>query len=346
VLREFTGYPTSHAPYVRWRQDFIYGEGQVVAGESPQFAALGDPAVVYGGIRHYHLDHLRSVRMVTNAAGRSTARHNYDPFGVATTPMNQEHAFFAESQIDAMRFAGHQRDFQGWINVENRDYLDYMHARFYNPNWGRFLSVDPEMNPEKIKHEPQQWNRYSYVVNNPLKYTDPDGKDKFMAWLLGDAFKDVSTWEALKGALSPGDMMSAVNQGRQDWAEDHQNLTRGLSPVPSTKTEMAMTPVFMMLGPAGGPARTTLAEAKVLVGAWGKGTFPTLAKTIGYHFEKHGAEVGAKNVLQYMRKAFEFGRNTKGATKTFLENGATRYEKAGRYIIKDADGKIISFGAV
>jgi len=174
VLREFTGYPTSHAPYVRWRQDFIYGEGQVVAGESPQFAALGEPAVVYGGIRHYHLDHLRSVRMVTNAAGRSTARHNYDPFGVATTPMNQEHAFFAESQIDAMRFAGHQRDFQGWINAENRDYLDYMHARFYNPNWGRFLSIDPGKDWDM--HQPQSWNMYAYVRNNPINATDPDGR--------------------------------------------------------------------------------------------------------------------------------------------------------------------------
>ncbi|HEV7767326.1 MAG TPA: RHS repeat-associated core domain-containing protein [Thermoanaerobaculia bacterium] len=211
---------------------------------------------------------------------------------------------------------------------------------------GRFLSPDPEMNPEKIKYEPQQWNRYSYVVNNPLKYTDPDGKDKFMAWLLGDAFRDVSTWQALKGALSPGDMMSAVNEGRQEWAEDHQALTHGFSPVPSTKTEMAMAPIFMMLGPAGGPARTTLAEAKVLVGAWGKGAFPTLAKTIAYHFGKHGGEVGAGNVLQYMRKAYEFNRNLRGAEKTALENGAIRYVKKGYYVIKDKAGNILSYGRV
>ncbi len=42
-----------------------------------------------------------------------------------------------------MRFAGHQREFMGLINTENTDYLDYMHARFYDSNLGRFLSVGP-----------------------------------------------------------------------------------------------------------------------------------------------------------------------------------------------------------
>lgn len=79
----------------------------------------------------------------------------------------------------------------------------------------------------------------------------------------------------------------------------------------------------------------------MLVGAWGKGTFPTLAKTIAYHFEKHGADVGAKNTLQYMRKAFEFTKNLRGAEKQLLKGGATRYMKNGRYV-DILDGKIVS----
>lgn len=235
------------------------------------------------------------------------------------------------------------------IEPESFNSLRYEEIRVEGPiersiRTGRFLSVDPSMDIEKAMREPQQWNRYSYVVNNPLKYTDPDGKDKFMAWLLGDAFRDVNTWDALKGALSPGPMLNAVNEGRQEWAEDHQAATRGFSPVPTTKTDVAMMPVFMMLGPGGGAARTTLAEAKTLVGAWGKGTFSTLAKTIGFHFEKHGAEVGAKSTLQYLRKAYEFNRNLRGAEKVALENGATRYVKNGYYIIKDEAGRILSYG--
>ncbi len=41
----------------------------------------------------------------------------------------------------------------------------------------RFLSVDPSMDLKKTIRNPQMWNRYSYVVNNPIRYTDPDGRE-------------------------------------------------------------------------------------------------------------------------------------------------------------------------
>jgi RHS repeat-associated protein len=52
---------------------------------------------------------------------------------------------------------------------------DSMHARFYNPQLGRFLSVDPAAESAR-PGAPQSWNRYVYVKNNPLYYTDPDGE--------------------------------------------------------------------------------------------------------------------------------------------------------------------------
>jgi RHS repeat-associated protein len=180
VLREYTGdSPTDWTyPWV-WRQDFVYGEGHVVGGESPQIKAFEKPEVIYGGVRHYHLDHLQSVRMVTDSEKRITARNDHYPFGVGATVTNQEAAFLADFQIDEQRFAGHQRDYLGALNLENRDYLDYMHARYYDPNLGRFLSVDPAMDLKKNLPEPQRWNRYAYVTNNPLRYTDPDGRDRY-----------------------------------------------------------------------------------------------------------------------------------------------------------------------
>jgi uncharacterized protein RhaS with RHS repeats len=48
-----------------------------------------------------------------------------------------------------------------------------MHAKYYNPTLGRFLSVDP-MGGEVGSS--QGWNRYSYVENRPLMLVDPDGR--------------------------------------------------------------------------------------------------------------------------------------------------------------------------
>jgi RHS repeat-associated protein len=69
--------------------------------------------------------------------------------------------------------------------------LDYFDARYYSSAQGRFASADPydinierQGNPNAREAEstfkqyisnPQRWNRYSYVLNNPLKYIDPDG---------------------------------------------------------------------------------------------------------------------------------------------------------------------------
>ncbi|MCR5696877.1 MAG: RHS repeat-associated core domain-containing protein [Marinilabiliaceae bacterium] len=47
-----------------------------------------------------------------------------------------------------------------------------MNGRFYDPQLGRFLSPDPYV---QDMTNPQNFNRYSYCLNNPLKYTDPSG---------------------------------------------------------------------------------------------------------------------------------------------------------------------------
>jgi RHS repeat-associated protein len=90
------------------------------------------------------------------------AHHVYFPFG--------EQAGTSQD-TDQMKFTAHERDLQGTASVA--DDLDYMHARFYNPQVGRFLTNDPinSANPG----QPQSWNRYSYALNNPVKFVDPDG---------------------------------------------------------------------------------------------------------------------------------------------------------------------------
>jgi len=52
--------------------------------------------------------------------------------------------------------------------------LDYFGARYFSGAQGRFTSPDP--GPYKLE-EPQTFNRYAYVNNNPLKYIDPSGRE-------------------------------------------------------------------------------------------------------------------------------------------------------------------------
>jgi RHS repeat-associated protein len=52
--------------------------------------------------------------------------------------------------------------------------LDFFLARYYSGAQGRFTSVDPTMK-SALASNPQSWNRYAYVMNNPLRYTDPFG---------------------------------------------------------------------------------------------------------------------------------------------------------------------------
>jgi RHS repeat-associated protein len=73
---------------------------------------------------------------------------------------------------DGRLFTGQERDTETG--------LDYFGARYYRANVGRFTTVDPVLDQQTALADPQRWNRYAYVTNNPLKYTDPDGKNPLL----------------------------------------------------------------------------------------------------------------------------------------------------------------------
>lgn len=99
--------------------------------------------------------------------GQVVAYHVYFPFGEELTPALQD--------VEQMKFTGHERDLN--VLASTADDLDFMHARFYNPQLGRFLRVDPVLNRKRAVSRPQNWNRYAYAMGNPMKYVDPTGED-------------------------------------------------------------------------------------------------------------------------------------------------------------------------
>ena len=165
VLRELTSLETQASPLVltnhTWSKDYVWRDGLLLASVFPTTPGTITPTTTY----HYHLDHLGTPRLITDNAGVLVAKHTYYPFGAEMdiTPH--------ESTTERMKFTGHERD----VVAANNATVDYMHARYYNGNLGRFLSVDPTQKTKSGVRLPQLWNRYSYVSNNPLHYVDPTG---------------------------------------------------------------------------------------------------------------------------------------------------------------------------
>jgi RHS repeat-associated protein len=100
-----------------------------------------------------------------------------------------------------MHFTGHERDSHGEGEMDNSD---YMHARYYSPHWRRFMSVDPVVQVERAMIKPQSWNRYSYVGNQPLKYTDPSGRVVQLSEACSDNENVCLDLQSLRRSVPPG----------------------------------------------------------------------------------------------------------------------------------------------
>jgi len=112
-------------------------------------------------------------------------RHDYLPFGEE----------WLTQPPDKRMFAGKERDPQTGF--------DYFGARYYASGQGRFTTVDPVVPLDATLRDPQLWNRYAYVHNNPLRYTDPDGR---CIWdlCIGEIAIAAGVSEAAVGAAMAG----------------------------------------------------------------------------------------------------------------------------------------------
>jgi RHS repeat-associated protein len=139
-----------------------------------------------GVIRHQHLDHLGTPRAISAGNGALVSTHKYSPYGKE----------LGGSSGNALQFTGHERDSHGAGEDDN---LDYMHARFYSPLVGRFLSPDRIGRAEGVPRIPQTWNAYMYSRSNPLSFVDPDGEVAMLATaavIYGAVEIGLTIWDA------------------------------------------------------------------------------------------------------------------------------------------------------
>ena len=109
-------------------------------------------------------DNLGSILAVMDEKGDKVFEASYDAWGKQTIKLNK---------------IGLQRGYTGHEMLNDFDIIN-MNGRLYDPVLGRFLSPD---NFVQMPDNAQSYNRYSYCLNNPLKYTDPSGE----AFVIDDA---------------------------------------------------------------------------------------------------------------------------------------------------------------
>ena len=124
----------------------------------------GSVGIIYQIVR----DYLGSIVYITDDKGYLKQELDYDAWGRLRKP-HLETYYEAGSEPELLLgrgYCGHEH--LPWFGLIN------MNARLYDPVLGRFLSPDPYV---QMPDFTQNFNRYSYCLNNPLKYVDRDGKN-------------------------------------------------------------------------------------------------------------------------------------------------------------------------
>jgi RHS repeat-associated protein len=162
--------------------DFIYMGNRLVAEYRPQESKY----------YYYASDQINSIRMITDDAGTVVYSTTFDPFG------GIEKAWVS-TYDPVMKFSGKER--------EPANEMDYFGARYYAHTRYRWISPDPVVPVDVAISNPQGWNLYSYVRNNPLSNMDPAG---LYAFENGTSKQQRAFANALNEALKIDDIKDIV----------------------------------------------------------------------------------------------------------------------------------------
>jgi RHS repeat-associated protein len=124
-------------------------------------------------VQYWHKGNLGSTVATTNAAGVVLGRYSYDPFGKRRDitgkydPWGNLVIDWGESGANA----GPDRGFTGHEHLDDVGII-HMNGRLYDPLIGRMMQADSYI---QAMADMQNFNRFTYAMNNPLRYTDPSG---------------------------------------------------------------------------------------------------------------------------------------------------------------------------
>lgn len=154
------------------QRNFITAGGQVI-GVVKQLVTAG---VSSEKTIYFHRDALGSVAVITDSTGAVVERLSYDAFG------KRRNISGAADSTGTLKGVNTVKGYTGHEHLDSLG-LIHMNGRVYDPVIARFMSADPYI---QAPMNSQSYNRYSYVMNNPLYYSDPSGY-----WSLSSAWKSV-----------------------------------------------------------------------------------------------------------------------------------------------------------
>lgn len=126
-------------------------------------------------------DHLGSLDVVVNNLGQVTHTASFDAWGNRRSGEYWPSTFVASSlSLTNYTQPITQRGYTGHEMLDDTE-LIHMNGRIFDPRLARFMQADPFI---QAASNTQSYNRYSYVLNNPLNKTDPSGYF-FVDYLIG-----------------------------------------------------------------------------------------------------------------------------------------------------------------
>ncbi|HTL58004.1 MAG TPA: M35 family metallo-endopeptidase [Candidatus Limnocylindrales bacterium] len=145
------------------------GHALYIETSSPIDLEMPDPSL---RIRYYHEDHLGSSTAITDAMGAIVEEASFFPFGT------RRHDHVPRGIAEPYQFIQKERDVETGLNHLEARYLASAVSRFATPD-PKYTQLDglPADELTGTLSMPQRMNLYAYVVNNPLRYSDPTGLD-------------------------------------------------------------------------------------------------------------------------------------------------------------------------
>jgi RHS repeat-associated protein len=300
--------------------EYVYLNGQTIAeknvatGGWTNYVFLNGDRVARrdpdGAVEYYFSDHLKTAAVITDATGTVLNESDYYPWGGELR--------LTGNDSNRYKFTGQEFDAETGL-------YDYG-ARHYSSPLGRFMTPDEpfvDQNPS----DPQSWNIYTYVRNNPLRYADPTGNGCTSDGKGGPGIDDDGPGESCRqvaendakflqehgpnvtveggqGGAGSGVAKEAANSARDmlnqaapgfDWALNHVGIHRFESNNATEEKAMQVTSWAVLLVPVGGEeaaeskvANKLTAELHHLLPK----QFATFFEKLGLDIEKHKIPLG------------------------------------------------------